>query len=582
MYLVPLALCLLASSAALAQTMSNANVGFHIPNHRKTNWNTSIVQNLNMLDHSLPGMSALPALTHAGKQIGGKTGGSIVVTAAPGIDIGAQLNAAIASLSGTCGEVLIPPGMYTQTTAVVKPRCVNLHGTSAQSTILNWLPASGFAIVAADTLGNFEYPEGAISDLTLSTKGGSTTNPPGSRASVTAASQSATTVTIRSTLNPGKGTNNIFMFGWTPSDYNGVWSVTSSNPTSFQFTAPSGLGTATTLGTVTTLPRTGGIFIGGDPGGLISSSSAYGDHQNFNRLRVYGFGTAIEWGNNSWSDTVLQSVITGNTIGLRFPSNATNAGESLSIIGTSTQNNTVALNLLGGDVFFFASRCDNNVTCGNVQTAHFYGEHFEQLTNTILTITGPIQPSVEIYGGSALLTAGSGTDSHYFYVNSNLNPTFVVDGTDFLANHGITNLVSWNGSGGGNGLLTLHLSYHPTVSSIVDRPCTFIACTIDDPSGGTHVINGTLVLGTHLSKPALTGVTETITGTALAASCNSGTARVPGATTGMPVVVSSVGGIDIGGAFSLRGAVTAENIVTVYVCGTGTPPSFAYNVRVIQ
>lgn len=76
----------------------------------------------------------------------------------------------------------------------------------------------------------------------------------------------------------------------------------------------------------------------------------------------------------------------------------------------------------------------------------------------------------------------------------------------------------------------------------------------------------------------LTGTTGTITGTALTASCDSGTATVTGATVGHTVGVSTTDGTDIGGAFNIRASVTASNTVTVYVCGTGTPGSKAYNV----
>ena len=84
------------------------------------------------------------------------------------------------------------------------------------------------------------------------------------------------------------------------------------------------------------------------------------------------------------------------------------------------------------------------------------------------------------------------------------------------------------------------------------------------------------------SQLPLTGTTGTITGTALTATCDSGTASVTGAVVGAPVVVSSTTGADVGGAFNVRGSVTATGTVTVYVCGTGTPASLAYNVRVIQ
>jgi hypothetical protein len=94
--------------------------------------------------------------------------------------------------------------------------------------------------------------------------------------------------------------------------------------------------------------------------------------------------------------------------------------------------------------------------------------------------------------------------------------------------------------------------------------------------------SGAITVAGRSLKPSLTGTTETITGTALSGTCDSGTVSVSGATIGMPVIVSSTTGTDIGGAFNVRASVTATNMVTVYVCGTGTPASLAYNVRVIQ
>jgi hypothetical protein len=102
--------------------------------------------------------------------------------------------------------------------------------------------------------------------------------------------------------------------------------------------------------------------------------------------------------------------------------------------------------------------------------------------------------------------------------------------------------------------------------------------------GGNTVIPPTATgnSGNSMGKVelVLSGTTGTITGTSLSASCNSGTATVTGATVGHPVAVSSTTGADVGGAFILRGSVTAINTVTVYICGTGTPPSLAYNVTV--
>jgi hypothetical protein len=104
-------------------------------------------------------------------------------------------------------------------------------------------------------------------------------------------------------------------------------------------------------------------------------------------------------------------------------------------------------------------------------------------------------------------------------------------------------------------------------------------------SGGTTAIPSTITgyrgIGTGKVELTLSGTTGTITGTALTASCDSGTATVTGAVVGQPVDVSSTTGADVGGSFYLRASVTSANTVTVYVCGTGTPASLSYNVVVM-
>jgi len=111
---------------------------------------------------------------------------------------------------------------------------------------------------------------------------------------------------------------------------------------------------------------------------------------------------------------------------------------------------------------------------------------------------------------------------------------------------------------------------------------------IDTPSGGSSSIRSTSPSALNFTLPSasgqltnsLTGATSTISGTSLSSSCDSGTVTVAGAVVGHPVAVSSTTGVDVGAAFVLRALVTSANTVTVYVCGTGTPSSLAYNVTV--
>jgi hypothetical protein len=111
---------------------------------------------------------------------------------------------------------------------------------------------------------------------------------------------------------------------------------------------------------------------------------------------------------------------------------------------------------------------------------------------------------------------------------------------------------------------------------------TAYAPTGASPVNATEAITARNGLFTNLfvagTAFGLTGTTGTITGTALTATCDSGTATVTGAVVGHPVSVSSTTGADVGGAFNVRGSVTSTSTVTVYVCGTGTPASLAYNV----
>ncbi len=91
-----------------------------------------------------------------------------------GSEIGAWTNSAIAVIG--CGEVYIPAGTYTQTTSILKPRCVKLHGASADSTFLQWTPTHGAAIIMGDAMGSAGFAgEGALEDLSLVGPGASTT-----------------------------------------------------------------------------------------------------------------------------------------------------------------------------------------------------------------------------------------------------------------------------------------------------------------------------------------------------------------------------------------------------------------------
>lgn len=84
-------------------------------------------------------------------------------------------------------------------------------------------------------------------------------------------------------------------------------------------------------------------------------------------------------------------------------------------------------------------------------------------------------------------------------------------------------------------------------------------------------------------NPVLTGTTANIGGSLLLlGGCATGTATVSGATTSMTASTSPAATQPAG--VQWQAAVTSANTVTVYVCAllSITPPSSAYNVRVLQ
>jgi hypothetical protein len=103
-----------------------------------------------------------------------------------------------------------------------------------------------------------------------------------------------------------------------------------------------------------------------------------------------------------------------------------------------------------------------------------------------------------------------------------------------------------------------------------------------DPTGlsGNHTFKMPNMDGTFAL--VLNGTTGTISGALTAGVCDSGTATVTGATTGMGVVATPV--TYPGDGTVWYGYVSGSNTVTVKVCGLTvvTPSASAYNVRVVQ
>lgn len=76
-----------------------------------------------------------------------------------GGDIGAKINAAITSLAGTCGRIIVPTAIYSLTTQIVKPKCVDLD---LMGSTLNFGTSALPAIVVGDAGVTTAFTFGAL------------------------------------------------------------------------------------------------------------------------------------------------------------------------------------------------------------------------------------------------------------------------------------------------------------------------------------------------------------------------------------------------------------------------------------
>jgi hypothetical protein len=440
--------------------------------------------------------------------------GVVYATMFSGSDIGAKINNAIANVS-QCGKVIVPPGNYSFSTPIIKPRCVNIEGASAFSTILTWTPSSGISLTVQDSLNNVGppvYTQGVVSNLTL--------------------------------LGPGHASSAV------------------------------------------------GVSIGD------GNTTHWADRQSFNHVRIDSFGIGMTWGNNAWSTTVSESVITNNGTGIVYPNGLKNSGEAIVFSTTSIQNSSgVGMNLPGfADFYFYGDSCDFNASgCGIVNIAHFYGMHFESTHGTMLTEVSSSTnniASVEIYGGMVALDASTGTDAQVFSVPSTVGPNsqFKIVGTYIDAAHTVTNLVNWAATGP-NVVLDIegipYMGGH--VLGVTNSTCLFQGCQIHDVKGflalngnGWQVQNnGNALLNTITSGKAGGGGAQMgfLSGQGYIAGNSKGLDIYPLGTSDTPFFVrhlafnmngftmGNLGGLSIGGGGS---AVSITN--TNAVPQVGTPP----------
>lgn len=306
----------------------------------------------------------------------------------PGVDIGAKINSAIADLGHDSGTVVVPAGVYSFSTTIVKPRGILLRGQGTGlvfssndlmkiGTILVWIPQSGTAIVVADPYGtNYESNTG-IGDLTL--------------------------------LGPGISSN-----------ANGIW-------------------------------------VGGDPSGVVSSKDDFADNESFEKISIHNFSRGVVWGSNAFLDRWLQCNIWGNDVGIFLSDAIVASNETNSFVQCYIGNNVggAVRGLGNADLHFVSTSFDFNNTGAakggpssvpaieSLNPGNFIDCHFEQWNGTFVDNSGTASV-VRIIGGDATLDSSAPIVDHQMFSFGGVGSDVYISGVSIASAHRVAHMVSWN------------------------------------------------------------------------------------------------------------------------------------------
>lgn len=199
-----------------------------------------------------------------------------------------------------------------------------------------------------------------------------------------------------------------------------------------------------------------GVYMGGDPAGSISRSDYYAADQSFVDDQIFGFGTGVQMGNNSFLDTWRGGAISSNNIGVYFPCGTTNAGENYSFYGMVVNNGGVGFKQdCGAEIKLYGGGVDYNVTAAITGAGIYvtaYGTHFEQRNAPIILGQGvSATQQLNLFGGVLYASAPGGDDPSFITIGG-VSSNVRLDAVDLAAGpgHGVSSIVNWQAGGQGH------------------------------------------------------------------------------------------------------------------------------------
>lgn len=214
-----------------------------------------------------------------------------------------------------------------------------------------------------------------------------------------------------------------------------------------------------------------GVYLGGDPNGLLSDSSAFADTVNLVDVRVTGFQYGVEWGNNAYLNKIVRSLVFSNGTAFYAPSAVSNAGESIGITDSVIFNNS---DYGIDDHSNFEWMIQGSSFDYNGTAARFYGAtlhasncHFEQ-TNAPLFFQPYGSAELSLRDTEIIIQATAGQDNYVL----NTWPQFLnlsVDDVNIWSNHTVRFFMKAQGSIKGS-VINLHGNGNGTIQAFSDNP----------------------------------------------------------------------------------------------------------------
>ena len=226
-----------------------------------------------------------------------------------------------------------------------------------------------------------------------------------------------------------------------------------------------------------TLQGTGtgiGVYIGGDPAGVYSAYGAFGDGTDLKDVRITGFSQGVQWGNNTWGNRILHSLIFANGNGLYAPSGLNGSGEQIVLTDSAIFNGGWAIYDAGG-FEWNVKGCSFDYNYGLLWTTssklRVSESHIEQNGGQVI-----FQPygyaDLSIRDSTILIQASSGYDQWMFQLWPQAN-TFSLDNVSIWSNHAIGYLLRGNGGSPGaeSGIVAnLHGNSNGKIGAFSDQP----------------------------------------------------------------------------------------------------------------